>query len=92
MIPIEQVNEDQRKGGFMTMQQSRKKQLLKAAVCVVLLVLALIGLRTQQYILTLLNFVCMYMISVSGLDILFGYSVLWATRHFTRPEPIRPLF
>lgn len=58
----------------MTMQQSRKKQLLKAAVCVVLLVLALIGLRTQQYILTLLNFVCMYMISVSGLDILFGYS------------------
>ena len=56
------------------MQQTRKKTILKAAVCLVLLAAALIGLRNQQYLLTLLNFVCMYMISVSGLDILFGYS------------------
>ena len=56
------------------MQQTRKKTILKAAVCLALLAAALIGLRNQQYLLTLLNFVCMYMISVSGLDILFGYS------------------
>lgn len=56
------------------MQQFQKKKLLTAAVCLLFLIAALIGLRTQQYLLTLLNFVCMYMISVSGLDILFGYS------------------
>lgn len=56
------------------MQQTRKKTILRAAVCLVLMAAALIGLRNQQYLLTLLNFVCMYMISVSGLDILFGYS------------------
>ena len=50
------------------MQQTRKKTILKAAVCLALLAAALIGLRNQQYLLTLLNFVCMYMISVSGLD------------------------
>ena len=56
------------------MQKIQNKKILTAGICLILLVAALIGLRTQQYILTLLNFVCMYMISVSGLDILFGYS------------------
>lgn len=56
------------------MRQTQKKKILTAAVCLVLLAAALAGLRNQQYILTLLNFACMYMISVSGLDILFGYS------------------
>ena len=56
------------------MQQTQKKKILTAVVCLVLLAAALMALRNQQYILTLLNFVCMYMISVSGLDVLFGYS------------------
>lgn len=56
------------------MQQTKKKKILMAVVCLVLLIAALMALRNQQYILTLLNFVCMYMISVSGLDVLFGYS------------------
>ena len=56
------------------MQKIQKKNLITTAACLVLLVVALICLRNQQYLLTLLNFVCMYMISVSGLDILFGYS------------------
>ena len=56
------------------MQQTKKKKILTAVVCLVLLIAALMALRNQQYILTLLNFVCMYMISVSGLDVLFGYS------------------
>ncbi len=56
------------------MQQPQRKKWLAGAVCLVLLAAALAGLRTQQYVLTLMNFVCMYMISVSGLDVLFGYS------------------
>lgn len=56
------------------MQQDKKKRMISAMIGVVLLAVLLIGVRGQQYLLTLLNFVCMYMISVSGLDILFGYS------------------
>ena len=56
------------------MKQDKKKRMISAMIGVVLLAVLLIGVRGQQYLLTLLNFVCMYMISVSGLDILFGYS------------------
>lgn len=55
-------------------QNDRKKTIIKIVVCLALLIVALAALRKQVYVLTLLNFVCMYMISVSGLDILFGYS------------------
>lgn len=56
------------------MQQTQKKKIALTAVFLVFLAAVLLGLRTQQYILTLLNFVCIYMITVSGLDVLFGYS------------------
>lgn len=55
------------------MRQKRRSALIFSA-SVIVLAAALVLLREQQYILTLLNFVCMYIISVSGLDILFGYS------------------
>ena len=56
------------------MQQAKRKKYMPALVGLVLLAALLAAVRGQQYLLTLLNFVCMYMISVSGLDILFGYS------------------
>lgn len=54
--------------------RKKRKSILLLAAGVIVLAAALFLLREQQYILTLLNFVCMYVISVSGLDILFGYS------------------
>ncbi len=52
----------------------KQKSLLILIVSAAVMDAALYLLREQQYILTLLNFVCMYMISISGLDIMFGYS------------------
>ena len=56
------------------MQQLKNKKMLTRLVVLLVLILALVYVRDQTYMVTLLNFACMYIIAVSGLDILFGYS------------------